>query len=73
MGWKQIRFSVVIFVLLFHLRPLANLAVMSTLTAHCRWEDETARERTCHPPSYAVAKKMKTLKLHTHWPWLPQG
>jgi len=43
---------------LFHLRPLANSAMMSTLTAHCQWEDETVRERTGHPPSYAVAKKM---------------
>ena len=39
---------------------------MSTLTVHCRWEDETARERTGHPPSYAEAKKMKSLTLHTH-------
>ena len=38
----------------------------STLTAHCRWEDETVRERTGHPPSYAEAKKMKSLTLNTH-------
>ena len=25
--------------------PLANSALMSTLTVHCRWEDETVRER----------------------------
>ena len=43
-----------------------NSAMMSTLTAHCQWEDETVRERTGHPPSYAVAKKMKLLTLHTH-------
>ena len=36
-----------------HLRPLAHLAMISTLTAHCRWEDETVRERTGHPPSYS--------------------
>ena len=42
---------------LLHLRPLADSAMMSTLTAHCQWEDETARERTGRPPSYAVAKK----------------
>jgi len=34
---------------------------MSTLTVHCQWEDETD-----HPPSYAEAKKMKSLTLHTH-------
>ena len=53
-------------IFLFQLRPLANSAMMSTLTAHCQWEDETARERTGHPPSYAVAKKMKSLTFHTH-------
>ena len=46
--------------------PLANSAMMITLTAHCQWEDETVRERTGHPPSYAVVKKMKSLTLHTH-------
>src|SRR6218665_2474715 len=51
---------------LFHLHPLANSAMMSTLTAHCQWDDETMRERTGYPPSYAVAKKMKSLTLHTH-------
>src|SRR6218665_1834235 len=51
---------------LFHLRPLANSATMSTLSVHCQWGDETARERTGHPPSYAEAKKMKSLTLHTH-------
>jgi len=29
----------------------------STLTALCQWEDETSRQRTGHPPSYAKAKK----------------
>ena len=51
---------------LLHLQPLANLALMSTPTVHCQWEDETVRERTGHPPSYAEAKKMKSLTLHTH-------
>jgi len=46
--------------------PLANLATMITLTSHCHWEDETARERTGHPTSYAKAKKMKSLTLHKH-------
>jgi len=35
------------------------------ITQHVH-EDETVRERTGHPPSYAVAKKMKSLTLHTH-------
>src|SRR6218665_2203429 len=48
---------------LLHLRPLAKSAMMSTLTAHCQWEDETARKSTGHPPSYAEAKKMKSLTL----------
>ena len=51
---------------LFHLRPLANSDMMSTLTAYCQREDETVRKRICHPPSYAEAKKMKSLTLHTH-------
>src|SRR6218665_1225974 len=51
---------------LFHLCFLGNSAMMSTLTAHYQWEDETVRERTGHPPSYAEAKKFKSLKLHTH-------
>src|SRR6218665_2759757 len=50
---------------LLHLCPLANSAMMSKLTTHCQWEDETVRERTGHPPSYAEAKKMKSLTLHT--------
>ena len=40
--------------------------MMSTLTVHSHWEDETVSERTGHPPSYAEAKKMKPLTLHTH-------
>ena len=46
--------------------PLTNSTMMSTLTAHCQWEDETVRKRAGHPLSYAVAKKMKSLTLHTH-------
>src|SRR6218665_1491273 len=49
---------------LFHLRrptpPIANLAMMSTLTTHCQWEDEMVSERTGHGlPSYVVAKNMR--------------
>src|SRR6218665_134868 len=40
--------------------------MMSTLIVHCRWDDEMARERTGHPPTYAEAKKMKSTTLHTH-------
>ena len=46
--------------------PLANSAMMSTLTLHCQWENEMVRERTGRLPSYAEAKKMKSLTLHTH-------
>jgi len=40
--------------------------MMSTLTAHCQWEDETVREWTSHTESYAKAKKMGLLTLHIH-------
>ena len=41
-----------------------NISTMSVI----QWEDETVRERTGQPPSYrpTVAKKMKSLTLHTH-------
>jgi len=42
--------------------------MMSTLTALCQLEEETVREwngHCGHLPSYAVAKKMTTLTLHT--------
>ena len=53
----------------FGSRFLLHLAIsgtMSTLTVHCQWEDEAAREKIGHPPSYAQAKKMKSLTLNTH-------
>jgi len=40
--------------------------MMSTLTAHCQRKDEAARKRTGHPPSDAVAKKMKSLTFQIH-------
>jgi len=40
--------------------------MMTTIAAHCQWEDEMLRERTGHPPSFAEAKKMKSVALHTH-------
>ena len=51
---------------LLHLRPLANSAIMSALTVHCRWQDETVSERIGQLPSYAEGKKMKSLTLHTY-------
>ena len=48
---------------LLHVCPLDNSAMMSTLTIHCQWEDETVRERTGHPSSHAETKKMKLLTL----------
>ena len=48
---------------LFHLHPKANSAMMSTLTAPCQWEDDAV---TDHSPPYVVAKKLKSLTLHTH-------
>src|SRR5688572_1447741 len=44
----------------------ANSAIKSTMTVHCRWEDETAMERTVHGQTYAGTKKMRSLTLHTH-------
>jgi len=39
---------------------------IGTLTTHCQREDETVRKMTDRPPSYAEAKKMKLLTLHTY-------
>src|SRR6218665_723892 len=52
--------------ILVYTSSLSTSAIMCTLTAHCQWEDEMARERTGHPPSYAEAKKIKLHKLYTH-------
>jgi len=48
---------------MLHLRSRANSATMSTLTVHCHWGDEMARERTGHQHYYAEATKMKALTL----------
>ena len=45
--------------------PLANSAMMDTLTMHCHWEDEMVRERTGHSPSYTQAKR-EVSNIHTH-------
>jgi len=39
---------------------------MMTSTDTDLWEDETAREKTDHPASYAEAKKMQSGTVHTH-------
>ena len=49
---------------LIHLRPIANSAMMNTLTVHCRWEDETAG-MIGYLPSCAEAEKMQSLTFHT--------
>src|SRR6218665_2492372 len=45
--------------------PKPTQDIMSAPTIHCKWEDETVRERIGHP-SDAEAKKMASLTLHTH-------
>lgn len=37
---------------------LANSVMMNTLTVHCRWKGEMAKERTDHLTSYAMAKRV---------------
>ena len=37
--------------------PLASWALIITLTVYCQWEDDMARERSCHLPAHAEAKK----------------
>jgi len=51
---------------LLHLHPMAKSVMMSTLTVHYWREDETVREKNGQPPSYAEAKKMKSLTLNAH-------
>src|SRR6218665_2538365 len=41
-------------------------AVMSTLTVHCQWEDETVRERTGQPHHVPMLSKCST---STSYPW----
>src|SRR5688572_2654159 len=48
------------------LRRIVNSAIMSTLTVHCGWYDETARYTTDHQASYTEVKKMKSLTFHTY-------
>jgi len=40
---------------------------LEAMIVHCQWEHETVR--TGHPPSYAEAKKMKSLALHAALMW----
>lgn len=37
--------------------PLAKSSIMSMLTVHCQWEDQTAKKGTGHPPSFSKANK----------------
>src|SRR6218665_2715088 len=48
---------------LLRLRPLANSAMMSTMTARGQWEDETVRERTCHRPHMMRPRKESACTL----------
>ena len=45
-----------------YIGPVANSAMMGTLTARGQWEDKTVMEA-----SYDEAKKMKSLTLHLLW------
>jgi len=38
---------------------------MTTLAAHRMWEDGKVIEMTTHMPSYAKAKEMRSIALHT--------
>jgi len=45
-------------------KALSNLSFISIITiglpiVHCGWEDETARDRTGHQPSYVEAEKRR--------------
>src|SRR6218665_4185123 len=53
----------------FNLRSMVNSVIISTQTAHYRWEDYTARERTGHPLSYADVWKNEL--SNTRLSWLP--
>lgn len=49
----------------------ANSAVMSTLTVHCWWEEQTARERISHLLFYAEAKGSHLLSYtEAKQPWV---
>ena len=51
---------------LLHMSLIANSAtMMNMLTVHCQWDDEMGRERTGYQHTYAEAKNMKSLALHT--------
>ena len=47
------------------LAPPSQLSYDEYTDLHCQWEDETVRDRTGQLLSYAKAKKMKSLTLHT--------
>src|SRR6218665_3316143 len=45
--------------------PPRPTTIMSTLTAHCRWEDSATKTMTGHPPSYVLAKNQ--IKISVPW------
>src|ERR1700733_6813863 len=51
--------------------PPSRLSYDEYTDQHGRWIIETVRERTGHPPSFAVAMKMESLTRHPRW--LPKG
>ena len=53
---------------LLHLRPLANPAMMSTLTTHCHWEDEDG-EGEDWPPAI-ICWGYENEVANTSYPWL---
>src|SRR6218665_3960426 len=52
---------------LLHRRPLANSAMMSTLTSHCQWEDQTVKD---WPPAL-VYRGWENEVANTSYPCLP--
>lgn len=46
-------------------KPLRNSAETSILTLHCRCTDQTKRERTANPPSFADVNNMKSPLANT--------
>ena len=50
--WKPVKQFSVLAVIFILFCALVNSALMSKLTAHCQWEDETTMERTGHSPLY---------------------
>src|SRR6218665_135275 len=41
--------------------------MMSTPIVHCQWEDETGRERTCHPGSHDDSIRIEVDNTSDRW------